>query len=427
MPVELGSFDIIIGMDWLSKYRTVNICDEKLITEKNTKKKLEEKRIEDVSIMQDFLEVFAEDFLGLPPTCQLWYGLSRRRMDPSGCASTTGPHENQHEVWLSPTESLRKGYSSDHVHNPLWSLQVSGHVVWVDQCIDGIHESHESGLAGYYNDLSKVHEKNYTTHDLELGAVVFALKIWRHYLYGTKCTVFTDHKSLQHILDQNELNMRQRQWLELLSDYNCEICYHPEKANVVVDALSRKERIKPLRVRALVMTIDLNLPSQILNDEAEAMHKYTVSSLMDTSYSRFQQNPCDIYWTAVKTILKLIRTIPNPSPDMFSYLMVEPSTRRVISKALRLYVMPSNKRPMEMLCDNAPAIAIANDLGIMRGARHYQRKYHYVREVIQAGEIVLKKVHTYDNLADPFTKPMSYNKHFEHAMGIGVCPASSLM
>ncbi|GJU66138.1 putative reverse transcriptase domain-containing protein [Tanacetum coccineum] len=79
----------------------------------------------------------------------------------------------------------------------------------------------------------KIHEKNYTTHDLELGAVVFALKIWRHYLYGTKCTVFTDHKSLQHILDQKELNMRQRRW---------------------------KEREPPLRVRALVMTISLDLP-----------------------------------------------------------------------------------------------------------------------------------------------------------------------
>ncbi|GJV47527.1 putative reverse transcriptase domain-containing protein [Tanacetum coccineum] len=92
----------------------------------------------------------------------------------------------------------------------------------------------------------KVHEKNYTNHDLELGVVMFALKICRHYLYGTKCVVFTDHKSLQHILDQKELNMRQRGWLELLSYYDCEIRYHPGKANVVVDALSRKERIKPL-------------------------------------------------------------------------------------------------------------------------------------------------------------------------------------
>ncbi|GJR65687.1 putative reverse transcriptase domain-containing protein [Tanacetum coccineum] len=93
----------------------------------------------------------------------------------------------------------------------------------------------------YASHLLKIHEKNYTTHDLELGAVLFALKIWRHYLYGTKCTMFTDHNSLQHILDQKELNMRQHCWLELLSDYDCEIHYHSRKANVVADALSRKE------------------------------------------------------------------------------------------------------------------------------------------------------------------------------------------
>ncbi|GJU54474.1 putative reverse transcriptase domain-containing protein [Tanacetum coccineum] len=115
-----------------------------------------------------------------------------------------------------------------------------------------------------------IYEKNYTTHDLELGAVVFALKIWRHYLYGTKCTVFIDHKSLQHILDQKELNMSQRHWLELLNDYDCEICYHSGKVDVVADALSRKERIKPLWVRALVMTIGLNLPKQILEAQIEA-------------------------------------------------------------------------------------------------------------------------------------------------------------
>ncbi|GKB96998.1 putative reverse transcriptase domain-containing protein [Tanacetum coccineum] len=84
-------------------------------------------------------------------------------------------------------------------------------------------------VIAYASHQLKVHEKNYTTHDLELGAVVFALKMWRHYLYGTKCVVFTDHKSLQHILDQKELNMRQQRWLELLSDYDCEIRYHPGK------------------------------------------------------------------------------------------------------------------------------------------------------------------------------------------------------
>ncbi|GJX65516.1 putative reverse transcriptase domain-containing protein [Tanacetum coccineum] len=104
-------------------------------------------------------------------------------------------------------------------------------------------------VIAYASRQLKIHEKNYTAHDLELGAIVFALKMWRHYLYDTKCVVFTNNKSLQHILDKKELNMRQRRWLELLSDYDYEIRYHPGKANVVADALSRKERNKPLRAR----------------------------------------------------------------------------------------------------------------------------------------------------------------------------------
>nr|GEZ48933.1 putative reverse transcriptase domain-containing protein [Tanacetum cinerariifolium] len=124
-------------------------------------------------------------------------------------------------------------------------------------------------MISYASRQLKIHEKNYTTHDLELGAVVFALKIWSQYLYETKCTVFTDHKSLQNILNQKDLNMRQRHWLELLSDYDCEIRYHPGKANVVANALSRKER-EPLRVQALVMTISLDLPKQILNAQTKA-------------------------------------------------------------------------------------------------------------------------------------------------------------
>ena len=77
-------------------------------------------------------------------------------------------------------------------------------------------------------------------HDLELAAVVLALKLWRHYLFGEKCKIYTDHKSLKYIITQKELNMRQRRWLELIKDYDLEILYHPGKANVVADALSRK-------------------------------------------------------------------------------------------------------------------------------------------------------------------------------------------
>nr|GFB54398.1 putative reverse transcriptase domain-containing protein [Tanacetum cinerariifolium] len=107
----------------------------------------------------------------------------------------------------------------------------------------GVVLMQRGNVISYASRQLKIHEKNYTTHDLELGVVVFALKIWRHYLYGTKCTVFTDHKILQHILDQKELNIRQRRW---------------------------KERIKPLRVRALVMMIGLDFPKQILGAQTEA-------------------------------------------------------------------------------------------------------------------------------------------------------------
>nr|GEZ02528.1 putative reverse transcriptase domain-containing protein [Tanacetum cinerariifolium] len=132
-----------------------------------------------------------------------------------------------------------------------------------------VYQRERDKVISYASRQLKIHEKNYTTHDLELGAVVFALKNWMHYLYGTKCTVFTDHKSLQHILNQKDLNMRQCRWLELLSDYDCEIRYHPGKANVVAHALSRKER-EPLRVRALVLTIGLDLPKQIQNAQTKA-------------------------------------------------------------------------------------------------------------------------------------------------------------
>ncbi|GJW18219.1 putative reverse transcriptase domain-containing protein [Tanacetum coccineum] len=160
MPVELGSLDVIIGMDWLAKYQAVIICAEKIVRIPWEMK-------------------------------QAAFQLLKQKL----CSA--------------PILALPEG-SKDFIAYYGASIKVSGDVLMQRE------------------------------------------KIWRHYLYGTKCTVFTNHKSLQHILNQKELNMRQRHWLELLSDYDCEICYHPGKANVVADALSRKEKIKPLRVRALV-------------------------------------------------------------------------------------------------------------------------------------------------------------------------------
>ncbi|GKC63291.1 putative reverse transcriptase domain-containing protein [Tanacetum coccineum] len=460
MPIELGSFDAIIGMDWLANHHAVIVYDEKVmqipygdevlivqgnggsrkeksklsiisctkthkyvekgclifleqVTKKETGDKSEEKLIEDVPTVRDFLEVFLEDLHGLPPalaplklqelSTQLQELSDKGFIKPSSspCGAPvlfvkkkdgsfqmcidyrelnkltvknrypllsiddlfdqlqgsrvyskidliSGYHQLIVREEDIPKTAFRIRYDHYKFQVMPFGLTNAPAVQFLRHVIDseGIHVDPTKielikdwaspktpteipqflGLVGYYRrfieeaafkllkqklcsalilalpegsenfmvycDASrkglgtvlmqrekviayasrqlKIHEKNYTTHDLKLGAVVFALKMWRHYLYGTKCVVFTDHKSLQHILDQKELNMRQRRWLELLSDYDCEIPYHLRKANVVADALSRKERLKPLRVRALVMTISLNLPVQILEAQVEA-------------------------------------------------------------------------------------------------------------------------------------------------------------
>ncbi|GJV33898.1 putative reverse transcriptase domain-containing protein [Tanacetum coccineum] len=390
MHIELGSSDVIIGMDWLSMYQAMIVCAEKIVcipwgeetlivhgdrsnqgnethlniisctktqkhllkghhvflahvTTKVTEDKPKKKRLEDVPIVRDFPKVFPEDLSGLPQTLQVkfqidlmpgyhqlrvreedipktafrtQYGHYEFQVMPFGLTNAPA-NKKEHEEHLKAILELLKKEEFKGIHvDPAklesikdWAYPKTPIEIQQFLSLADYYRRFIKGFSKIAKPLTTLTQKKATfewgdkqeatfqtlkkklctapilalpqgAEDLivycnashkGLAAVLMQNeKIWRHYLYGTKCTMFTYHKSLQHILDQNELNMRQRRWLELLSDYDCEIRYHPGKANVVADALSRKERIKPLRVRALVMTIGLDLPKQILNAQTEA-------------------------------------------------------------------------------------------------------------------------------------------------------------
>ncbi|GJW66405.1 putative reverse transcriptase domain-containing protein [Tanacetum coccineum] len=306
MPVELDSFDVIIGMDWLTNNNRhesrLNIiscietqkyllkgCDVVLahVTIKKAEDKSEEKQLEDVPIVRDFPEskqehedhlklilelLKKEELYAKFSKCEFWipkvqflsHVIDRQdiHVDPTKIesikdwASPKTPTKIHQFLGLAgeKAEAAFQLLKQKLCSAPILALpeRVENFIVYCDTSHKGLGVvlMQNEKMISYASRQLKIHEKNYTTHDLELGAVVFALKIWRHYLYGTKCTMFTDYKSLQHILDQNKLNMRQCRWLELLNDYDCKIRYHPRKANVVADALRRKEQIKPLRTEA---------------------------------------------------------------------------------------------------------------------------------------------------------------------------------
>ncbi|WVZ93511.1 hypothetical protein U9M48_039483 [Paspalum notatum var. saurae] len=136
----------------------------------------------------------------------------------------------------------------------------------------------EGKVVAYGSRQLRKHEVNYPTHDLELAAVVYALKIWRHYLFGQRCEIYTDHKSLKYIFTQNELNMRQRRWLELIKDYDLEIHYHPGKANVVADALSRKSYAN--------MALGFQMPLEL----CEEFESLNLGFLSHTTVAHLKQN-----------------------------------------------------------------------------------------------------------------------------------------
>nr|GEV96235.1 putative reverse transcriptase domain-containing protein [Tanacetum cinerariifolium] len=234
MSIELGTFDVIIGMDWLVKHDAIIACGKKVVHISYRNKMLIVKSDKGVSRLKviSCIKAHSIQFLGHVIDRSCVYVDPAKIKAIKNWAAPMTPTEVRQFLGLACyyrrfIEALPEG-TEDFVVYCDASLKGYGAVMQREMVI------------AYASRQLKVHEENYTTHDLELGAVVFALRLWRNYLYGTKCVVFTNHKSLQYTLNQKELNLRQQRWIELLSDYDCEIRYHPGKSNVVADALNSR-------------------------------------------------------------------------------------------------------------------------------------------------------------------------------------------
>ncbi|GJZ15165.1 putative reverse transcriptase domain-containing protein, partial [Tanacetum coccineum] len=356
MPVELGSFDVIIGMDWLAKYHALIVCDEKIvripygdevliirgddydngITSKKNEDKSEEKRLEDVPIVREFLEVFPEDLPGLPPARQKdgsfrmcidyrelnWLTVKNRyplprindlfdQLQGLRVYFKIDLRSSYHQLRVREEDTPKTAFRTRYGHYEFQSRKKhEGHLKLILRLLkkEELYAKflkcefwmskvqflgHVIDSEGIHVDLAKIESiKDWASPKTptEIQKAEAAFQLLKQKLCSAPILALPEgsenfmvyydasHKGLgavlmqkeKHILDQKELNMRQRWWLELLSDYDCEIQYHPGKANVVADALSRKERIKPLHVQALVMTISSNLPKQILSAQSEA-------------------------------------------------------------------------------------------------------------------------------------------------------------
>nr|GEU55430.1 putative reverse transcriptase domain-containing protein [Tanacetum cinerariifolium] len=316
---ELGMFDVIIGMDWLVKHDAIIVCGEKVIRISYGNKTL---IVESDKDYHELNKLTIKNRYPLPRIDVLFNQLKDSVQFLGHVIDRNGVHVDPAKIeaiknWVAPTTPMKvrkiRNTSGEKKKRKLFR-----------------HPKQREKVIAYASRQLKVHEENYTTYDLELGAVVFALRLWRHYLYGTKYVVFTDHKSLQYILNLRELNLRQWRWIELLSDYDYEIQCHPRKANVVADALSQKERINPLRVRALMMIVHHDLPKHNLEAQKEALKKKNVKAenlerlikLRDLIMHESHKSKYSIHLGSDKMYqdLKLLYCWPNMKADIATYV-----------------------------------------------------------------------------------------------------------
>ncbi|GFZ06811.1 hypothetical protein Acr_18g0009810 [Actinidia rufa] len=283
IPLEMHGLDVILGMDWLSSYYAFIDCELKrvvfhaldqsrlifegvivvpppyLISSMKARCLIQKGNhaflcsvvdtyvsppsLEDIHVVREFPDVFPNELPGYLVDREVEFYID---LNPSISPIFKTPYRMSplelKELKVQLQDLLDKGFIRPSV-SP-WGAPVltDGFTIYNNASHRGlgcILMQHGKVIA-YASRQLRLHEKNYPTHDLELATIVFALKIWRHYLYGVTCEIFTNHKSLKYLFTHKELNMRQQRWLELIKDYDILIQYHPGKANVVVDALNRK-------------------------------------------------------------------------------------------------------------------------------------------------------------------------------------------
>ncbi|XP_075112029.1 uncharacterized protein LOC142182051 [Nicotiana tabacum] len=301
LEMPFRDYDVIVGIDWLHRHHAFVDCRLKQVTFRTpaysymvvqgerslssniisavlarkmicqgcdaylahiVDTRLGSPSLKDIPTVCDFPDVFPDDLPGLPPEREIEFPIDLLRVREQDVPKTAFRTRYGHYEFLvmpfgltnAPAAFMdlmnRDDKCQESFENskslltqaPILSLPAEGkdYVVYSDASHRGLGcvLMQEGKVIAYASRKLKSHELNYPTHDLELAAIVFALKIWRHYLYGEKCHIFTDHKSLKYLGTQKELNLRQSRWLELIKDYDCTIDYHPGKANVVADALN---------------------------------------------------------------------------------------------------------------------------------------------------------------------------------------------
>nr|XP_043632205.1 uncharacterized protein LOC122603512 [Erigeron canadensis] len=473
IPMGLGEFDVILRMDWLGQHKANICCTDKSVhlkapngrdmviySERNqdsfplctfvrarrlisrgckaflahvVDSNKESKSMSEISIVNEFVDVFPDDLPGLPPERQIDFKIDlipsathiakapyrlaptemREMMDQlqelldkgfirpsyyrrfiqdfSKLASplTKLTLKNEKFDWKSEQEGAFQTLKEKLSQEPILTLPdgVEDFSVYCDASFNGLGcvLMQKVRVIAYASRQLKTHEKSYPVHNLELAAVVFALKIWRHYLYGVKFSIYSDHKSLKYFFEQRDLNNRQRRWLDLLKDYDCEILYHPGKANVVADALSRKSSHFSTRVSPLWVMLTNDFFERIREAQEEALKRNPKQERIKGKLQHLSKDSRGLMvrygriWIPF-SCMDFITKLPKTPKDQFDSIWV--IVDRLTKSALFLPIRESSSSEViadiyvkEVIARHGIPVSIVSDRDT-RFTSHFWRKFH---------------------------------------------------